>query len=83
MWETGSSSPSSSHWRSGITGWRERSWRGRNLSYIQSAKRLNSRQARWALFFGRFKFSLSYRPGSRKTKPDALSRLHSVDEGYS
>ena len=51
----------------------------KNLSYIQSAKRLNSRQARWALFFGRFKFSLSYRPGSRNTKPDALSRLHSVD----
>ena len=27
----------------------------KNLSYIQSAKRLNSRQARWALFFGRFR----------------------------
>ena len=42
----------------------------KNLSYIQSAKRLNSRQARWALFFGHFKFSLSYRPGSLSTKPD-------------
>ena len=30
-----------------------------------------------------FKFSLSYRPGSRNIKPDALSRLHSVDEGCS
>ncbi|XP_038594284.1 uncharacterized protein LOC119917924 [Micropterus salmoides] len=51
----------------------------KNLSYIQTAKRLNSRQARWALFFDRFNFSLSYRPGSRNTKPDALSRLHSPD----
>ncbi len=35
----------------------------KNLEYIKSAKRLNSRQARWALFFGRFDFSISYRPG--------------------
>ena len=34
----------------------------KNLEYIRSAKRLNSRQARWALFFNRFNFSLSYRP---------------------
>ena len=32
----------------------------KNLEYIRSAKRLNSRQARWALFFNRFDFSLSY-----------------------
>lgn len=51
----------------------------KNLAYIQSAKRLNSRQARWALFFSRFNFTLSYRPGSRNTKPDALSRLHSPE----
>uniref|UniRef100_A0A8C1U5W3 Gypsy retrotransposon integrase-like protein 1 n=1 Tax=Cyprinus carpio TaxID=7962 RepID=A0A8C1U5W3_CYPCA len=47
----------------------------RNLEYIRSAKRLNARQARWALFFARFEFSISYRPGSRNVKPDALSRL--------
>ncbi len=47
----------------------------KNLEYIQSAKRLNSRQARWALFFGRFDFSISYRPGSKNIKPDALSRI--------
>ncbi|KAI2644146.1 Transposon Tf2-6 polyprotein [Labeo rohita] len=47
----------------------------KNLEYIRSAKRLNARQASWALFFGRFNFSLSYRPGSKNTKPDALSRL--------
>ena len=52
----------------------------RNLAYIQSAKRLNSRQARWALFFGRFNFSLTYRPGSQNGKPDALSRLHSPED---
>ncbi len=47
----------------------------KNLEYIQSAKRLNSRQARWALFFGRFDFSISYRPGSKNIKPDALSHI--------
>ena len=51
----------------------------RNLAYIQSAKRLSSRQARWALFFGRFNFSLTYRPGSQNVKPDALSRLYSPE----
>uniref|UniRef100_A0A8K9UV21 Gypsy retrotransposon integrase-like protein 1 n=1 Tax=Oncorhynchus mykiss TaxID=8022 RepID=A0A8K9UV21_ONCMY len=49
----------------------------RNLEYIRSAKRLNARQARWALFFARFEFVISYRPGSKNTKPDALSRLFS------
>jgi len=46
-----------------------------NLGYIKKAKRLNSRQARWPLFFNRFSFSLSYRPGSQNVKPDALSGL--------
>ncbi|KAL0199796.1 hypothetical protein M9458_002983, partial [Cirrhinus mrigala] len=48
----------------------------RNLEYIRSAKQLNHRQARWALFFTRFNFSVTYRPGSHNTKADALSRLH-------
>ncbi|KAG1925390.1 retrotransposable element [Pimephales promelas] len=47
----------------------------KNLEYIRTGKRLNSRQARWALFFGRFDFTLSYRPGSKNIKPDALSRI--------
>uniref|UniRef100_A0A8C9ZTG8 Gypsy retrotransposon integrase-like protein 1 n=1 Tax=Sander lucioperca TaxID=283035 RepID=A0A8C9ZTG8_SANLU len=51
----------------------------KNLEYLRSAKRLNSRQARWALFFNHFNFSLSYRPGSKNTKPDALSRLFDTD----
>lgn len=52
----------------------------KNLEYIKTAKRLNSRQARWALFFGRFNFALTYRPGSKNQKPDALSRLYSGEE---
>jgi len=46
----------------------------KNLEYIRQAKRLNSCQARWTLFFNRFLFTLSYRPGSQNIKPDALSR---------
>lgn len=41
---------------------------------LQAAKRLNARQAIWALFFTRFHISITYRPGSRNTKPDVLSR---------
>lgn len=52
----------------------------KNLAYLQSAKRLNARQARWALFFTRFHFTISYRPGSRNIKPDALSRQFSASE---
>uniref|UniRef100_A0A9J7YQW1 Gypsy retrotransposon integrase-like protein 1 n=1 Tax=Cyprinus carpio carpio TaxID=630221 RepID=A0A9J7YQW1_CYPCA len=55
----------------------------RNLEYIRSAKRLNARQARWALFFDRFDFSISFRPGSKNLKPDALSRQFDSSEGAS
>ncbi|KAL0152007.1 hypothetical protein M9458_052725 [Cirrhinus mrigala] len=51
----------------------------RNLEYLRSAKRLNHRQARWALFFTRFKFTVTYRPGSKNTKADALSRLFEAE----
>ncbi|KAK3518308.1 hypothetical protein QTP86_018814, partial [Hemibagrus guttatus] len=44
-----------------------------NLEYLRGAKRLNPRQARWALFFTRFQFTVSYRPGSKNGKADALS----------
>lgn len=38
-------------------------WRDhKNLEYISAAKRVNSRQAQWALFFTRFNFTLSYCP---------------------
>ncbi len=43
----------------------------KNLEYIKSAKRFNSWQARWALFFGRVDFLISYRLGSKNIKPDA------------
>ncbi len=48
----------------------------RNLEYIRSAKRLNPWQARWSLFFSHFDFKVTYRPGSKSCKADALSRLH-------
>ena len=40
----------------------------KNVEYIQTAKRCNSRH-----FFTRFNFLLTYRPESKNTKPDALS----------
>ncbi|KAK3544287.1 hypothetical protein QTP86_009139 [Hemibagrus guttatus] len=45
-----------------------------NLEYLRGAKRLNPRQARWAMFFTRFVFTVTYRPGSKNGKADALSR---------
>ena len=50
----------------------------KNLEYLQTAKRLNSRPARWAVFFSRFNFQLAYRPGSENVKPDALSRYFEI-----
>ncbi|KAK3545138.1 hypothetical protein QTP70_001438 [Hemibagrus guttatus] len=50
----------------------------RNLEYLRGAKRLNPRQDRWALFFTRFQFTVSYRPGSKNGKADALSRQSEV-----
>jgi hypothetical protein len=51
-----------------------------NLEYIRVARRLNPRQARWAMFFTRFRFTLSYRPGTLNTKADALSRLYDTED---
>ncbi|KAK3554944.1 hypothetical protein QTP86_001877 [Hemibagrus guttatus] len=45
----------------------------RNLEYFRSARRLNPCQTQWVLFFTRFQFSVSYRPGSKNGKVDALS----------
>lgn len=47
----------------------------KNLEYIRSAKRPNPRQTRWALFFTQFDISVTYIPGTRNTKTDALSHL--------
>jgi len=51
----------------------------RNLEYLRDTKQLNPRQARWALFFTRFNFTVSYHPGTKNCKADALSRLYQLD----
>ncbi|KAK3512021.1 hypothetical protein QTP70_027617 [Hemibagrus guttatus] len=51
----------------------------KNLQYLREAKRLNPRQAWWALFFTRFNFCVTYCPGNKNTKADTLSRIHSPD----
>ncbi|CAJ0945012.1 unnamed protein product [Ranitomeya imitator] len=48
----------------------------KNLVYLQTAQRLNSRQARWSLFFSRFHFTLHFLSGEKNVRADALS--HSV-----
>ncbi|KAL0192767.1 hypothetical protein M9458_011063, partial [Cirrhinus mrigala] len=48
----------------------------RNLEYLRDARQLSPRQARWALFFTCFDFTISYGPGTKNTKADALSSLH-------
>ena len=39
----------------------------KNLAYLRSTKWQNSRQACWALFLGRFNYTLTYRSGTYKT----------------
>ncbi|KAL0157924.1 hypothetical protein M9458_046000, partial [Cirrhinus mrigala] len=67
------------HWLQGgsdpFTVWTDH----QNLTVIRQTKQLNPRQARWALFFEHFNFQLSYRPGSKNTKADAISRQHQRD----
>ena len=46
----------------------------RNLKYFMSTKKLNRRQARWALYLSRFDFHLEHKAGSLMAKADALSR---------
>ncbi|KAK3534988.1 hypothetical protein QTP70_001943 [Hemibagrus guttatus] len=52
----------------------------KNLEYLRAAKKLNPRQDRWALFFTRFHFTISYHPGPKNVKADALSWLHGQEE---
>lgn len=67
-----------------VTGWRGAAeqfivWTDhKNLAYPRGAKRLNSRQEQWTLFLGWLDFVLTYRPGSKNAKPDAL--LHQDEE---
>ncbi len=52
----------------------------KNLQYLREAKRLNPRQGRWALFFTRFNCKITYHPGPKNIKADALSQLHAPEE---
>lgn len=52
----------------------------KNLEYLRTAKHLTSHQAHGSLFFSRFQFTLSYRPGTKNAKADALSRIHSPEK---
>lgn len=52
----------------------------KNLAYLQAAKRLNTRQARWALFFRQFSLTITYRPRSRNMKPDVLSHQFALHQ---
>ena len=45
----------------------------KNLEYFMSAKKLNSRQARWSLTLAWFDFVMHHRPGKTMGKSDALS----------
>ena len=47
----------------------------KNLASVRAVKRVSARQARWAAFFARFDFTLTYTPGSQNTRADALSRV--------
>jgi hypothetical protein len=46
----------------------------KNLEYFTTTKVLNQRQVRWSEFLSQFNFRIVYRPGSRATSPDTLSR---------
>ena len=45
-----------------------------NLEYFTTTKVLNRRQARWAQELAGIDFRIYYRPGTKNTKPDLLSR---------
>src|SRR5882724_6392407 len=46
----------------------------RNLTYFMTSKKLNPRQARWAIFLQSFNFILKYVPAAKMGKADALSQ---------
>ncbi|XP_075449215.1 sec1 family domain-containing protein 2-like [Ascaphus truei] len=52
----------------------------KNLLYIEGARRLGARQARWPLFFSRFNFVISYLPGTKNVKADALSHQFLLED---
>jgi hypothetical protein len=46
----------------------------KNLTYFQTARVLNRRQARWAEFLTRFDFKIIFHPGKQQGQADSLSR---------
>lgn len=52
----------------------------KTLECFQTSWCFNSKQARWALLFNRLNIILSYPPGSKHGKPDALSRQFDKEE---
>ncbi|ESK82457.1 reverse transcriptase-rnase h-integrase [Moniliophthora roreri MCA 2997] len=52
----------------------------KNLTYFQTAQKLNRRQARWSLFLSEFDLGLVHIPGKSITQADALSRWSNEQE---
>ena len=46
----------------------------KNLEYFIKVQKLNRQQARWALYFSRFDFTLKHMPGTKIGKADSLNR---------
>ena len=53
----------------------------RNLEYFMSAKKLNRRQAQWALYLLRFDFHLEHKTRSLMAKANALLRHMDLKKG--
>ena len=49
------------------------------LEYLATKKSPNKRLTRWSLFLQEFNFELKYRPGSRNSNADGLSRQNWED----
>ena len=46
----------------------------KNLEYFTTTKALSQHQVQWSEFLSQFNFRITYRPGSKAVRPDALSR---------
>jgi hypothetical protein len=46
-----------------------------------TSKKLNRRQAHWALYLSRFDFKIIHKPGASMGKADTLSRRPDLKEG--
>lgn len=85
MWEIENCWLLCRHYRSGDTGWKDPFliWTDhKNLVYFRSAKRPNSRQARWSLSLAAL-ISRAHVDQVRNLKPNALSRPFSPDSSSS